>query len=1112
MKCVFKTIIKRNIALCLAMVLAFPLSLTNISYAVADDVVIKYGDVDSDGADNAKDALLVLQHAAKISGVEGNSFIAGDVNGDEKLDAQDALLILQKAAKLIDEYPVEKKSEATEVPTEVPTEDVTVAPTATEELTPDATVTPEITIIPTTPPTPTPTPKPTPYVPDVQDDDVVAGIPVEIKNLNGAAYDEGEKLITFTDANTSKRTGVEIVNPISGNQDMIDDYGYLRDLEVEGLVNVFDLTYSKLGWGRDEEKLPIPQDQLDEKPDRTDDNRTWYRAATNEVYYPVPRNRQGFSMSFWAKTNKEQDNGAAIVFANATQTTSISISATAKYTDSQISDNFFSTDQNLLEPDYEIGQWHYYTVTFANDWICIYIDGVEIPYDEIELSRKKMRSFNNGFLTRKNAAVTWTEEDFENDWQGYLKNQHGTRSEYETITSDDYTVFGNGRYRGLGAVERLMLTFMAGETTKVYIGGASVEAGSGAAKYQFESGTRIAQVEYYLNELTSDNVRANYLNAKMPDDSNIVIATSTPEVSTNPDITPKPVDKLDGLKVELSNIHKSASYDEATGIYTFDKLVAEDGAYFGVQMLNPFELNENVTQTIEEALEGQELFPTQCTPDPEDPEAEAPKVVAGNSTAVQYWRGNYYSDYYYGDITKYGNLMTDAEKNPETATEKHAFHKPVWTKGASVGFWFNPTEALIESDDPIFTMGKVNEYFFTLSADGTVQYYDGQGISFKGGQIPFKDNMQCYNTFTARGDKSYVTAGEWNYYLVTFANDWIQVYVNGKEMIYELAGVHRAYTKNFNAGFLTRYNNIGMVTEDPYPEYNYVTKADGLTVLPSTIDETFNGNDETCVRTNGVYSKGYNKESEKTEYGSSYRLMLDSLTIEGGNFYMGGYATSLTKKYGWKSNAIAQVFHTEHNINDGSAFADVRFYEFEATKEEAAEIYEKRQDTKPAVIEPTATPEPTATAEPGPGSVSGSLVKNLEILDQTYGQYYSIDSALAVGDTIFGDRAFTFVDVNAALIGAEYIVTSCDAKKITTDMLAFTAEKDMILSVGFDARLKDIPAWASDLTKTELTCTASNDVIFVIYQKEVKAGERVVLGAQGTSSGVVGYIAMTSAK
>ena len=48
--------------------------------------------------------------------------------------------------------------------------------------------------------------------------------------------------------------------------------------------------------------------------------------------------------------------------------------------------------------------------------------------------------------------------------------------------------------------------------------------------------------------------------------------------------------------------------------------------------------------------------------------------------------------------------------------------------------------------------------------------------------------------------------------------------------------------------------------------------------------------------------------------------------------------------------------------------------------------------------------------------------------------------------------------------------------------------------------------------KTELTCTASNDVIFVIYQKEVKAGERVVLGTQGTSSGVVGYIAMTSAK
>lgn len=36
---------------------------------------------------------------------------------------------------------------------------------------------------------------------------------------------------------------------------------------------------------------------------------------------------------------------------------------------------------------------------------------------------------------------------------------------------------------------------------------------------------------------------------------------------------------------------------------------------------------------------------------------------------------------------------------------------------------------------------------------------------------------------------SYVHANEWNYYTITFANDWIQVYVNGEEMVYKLVNL-----------------------------------------------------------------------------------------------------------------------------------------------------------------------------------------------------------------------------------------------------------------------------------------------------------------------------------
>lgn len=61
------------------------------------------GDVNSDGRVDAKDALLVLQHAAKITTVDTAN---ADTNNDAKYDAKDALNILKYAAKIIDTLPV----------------------------------------------------------------------------------------------------------------------------------------------------------------------------------------------------------------------------------------------------------------------------------------------------------------------------------------------------------------------------------------------------------------------------------------------------------------------------------------------------------------------------------------------------------------------------------------------------------------------------------------------------------------------------------------------------------------------------------------------------------------------------------------------------------------------------------------------------------------------------------------------------------------------------------------------------------------------------------------------------------------------------------------------
>lgn len=382
--------------------------------------------------------------------------------------------------------------------------------------------------IPTRQPTPEPTPRPTvpPIVVDPQEPPV-DGIPFEIKDLNNADYYSEYDIINFTYESAKTKYGVELVNPISGNSNMVDDYGYLYDEEVDGLVNVFHLYGSELGWGRDtEEKLPGPSEQV--PISSICDNRVWYIPEILNVSYPVPRNRKvGFSISFWAKTPKIEDTSAILVFADETQTLSVSINGSVNYQDGLNHTNRFSG----MQYNYMDNQWHYYVVTFANDWITVYIDGSEVPYTRVALDKDRIGDFNNGFMTRYNSAITWTINDYESDWRNYISNQRGESTVYETITSDEYTVFGNGRYRGLSATERLLLTFMSGEDTKIYIGGAVESNIPSLSKYSLDIDTRVSQVKYYLYELPVAKVSASYMYAlhNMPDDSNI--ASSASEIS-----------------------------------------------------------------------------------------------------------------------------------------------------------------------------------------------------------------------------------------------------------------------------------------------------------------------------------------------------------------------------------------------------------------------------------------------------------------------------------------------------------------------------------------------------------------------------------------------------
>ena len=60
----------------------------------------KKGDVNLDGYVNAKDATLVLKHAAKLTKLTGQGYMNADVNGDGYINAKDATEILKIAVGL----------------------------------------------------------------------------------------------------------------------------------------------------------------------------------------------------------------------------------------------------------------------------------------------------------------------------------------------------------------------------------------------------------------------------------------------------------------------------------------------------------------------------------------------------------------------------------------------------------------------------------------------------------------------------------------------------------------------------------------------------------------------------------------------------------------------------------------------------------------------------------------------------------------------------------------------------------------------------------------------------------------------------------------------------
>lgn len=426
--------------------------------------VKKFGDINADNVVDASDALIVLQHAAKITVLDEALIELADVTGNQIVDANDALDILKFAAKIIDKFAVEDMVEVTDVPTDAPT------------------TTPMITAIPTDPPIElpdvvVPTMIPLPIV-EADMANYVEGITPELISANGAT--EENEIFTFTDDNIKNREGVSYKNPFAGKTELVESF----EKALAGqTINLTDLQKTKYD---------------------------------PEAVYPEPVWSTGVSLSFWAKydwdKDFESDDDPILVFHRSTRgskdfAVSLLLDGTVRYEEGEDAHNSFRGNGAICG---NYNEWNYYTITMTNDWICVYVNGQECAYQSVSLSKEAIGLFNGGYMTKYNVAGVLTDEQLANDIRGYYKKNMSGNSIIPEATRCDSGVFEcTGYYNNA----RLLMECIIDEQAEIVIGGATtfkVVGSMGNAVHSLEAGTQAAGLKAYFVELTPEQVAANY--------------------------------------------------------------------------------------------------------------------------------------------------------------------------------------------------------------------------------------------------------------------------------------------------------------------------------------------------------------------------------------------------------------------------------------------------------------------------------------------------------------------------------------------------------------------------------------------------------------------------
>ncbi len=427
-----------------------------------------------------------------------------------------------------------------------------------------------------------------------------------------------------------------------------------------------------------------------------------------------------------------------------------------------------------------------------------------------------------------------------------------------------------------------------------------------------------------------------------------------------------------------------------------------------------------------------------------------------------------------------GNIMTDYSGNQILKATDNA-----WDKGKAKSGGKNSTNSDVRSDTPFFesyvdTQSAEDAYKSVISAAGA------GGTSETGWDyIDSRYIKEVTNgTYTYKGSKQGLKG------IIDSQND-AGGYPTSSNFAHSNDGMCNSKNDTDRDGMPNTWEEAhGLDPNDSTDGAICTLSADGYTNVEMFLNELmgdpveYNGNGGSSLKKGATFDTAYKYEIADASSGS----LLENVER-------------------WAFTEIGSGYYQLTDAETGEMLSETEGYKF-VKKGETYTIYtQSSEDTEIFGGEGTAW---TVTRLLDP--INGELVQELIPLDETYYASWKIDTSIAVGDPVFGDRDATYVSLPDEIIGAESILTPCDAKKLETDLATFEADTNMTVYIGLDQRVTTVPAWLSDWTNSGLTAVSSNDVTFVLYAKEVNAGDSITLGTNGQSSGCMNYTVFASAK